>query len=42
MLANVVGAVGAVGVGAGVGWMIFDSRDPSAVPPVGVSVHGNF
>jgi PEGA domain len=42
MLANVVGGVGAVGVGAGLGWMLLDSRDSSAAPAMGVSVHGQF
>jgi hypothetical protein len=41
LIANVMGAVGALGMGAGVGWMVFDSRD-SIAPGMGVSVHGTF
>jgi PEGA domain len=41
-LANVMGAVGMLGVGVGVSWLVLDSRDSKTAPKMGVVVRGNF
>jgi hypothetical protein len=42
VLANVFGTIGAVGMGAGLGWMVFVDSKPAAAPKMGVLVSGNF
>jgi hypothetical protein len=41
-LANVIGAVGALGMSAGVGWLVLDVRQPNTALQMGVLVRGKF
>jgi hypothetical protein len=43
VLANVFGTIGVLGMGAGVGWLVFfDGPESGAAPKMGVLVSGNF
>jgi hypothetical protein len=42
VLANVFGTIGALGVGAGLGWLVFDSGPSRTAPKMGVLISGNF